>query len=108
MRRGKDADEGVISLLVGEMAGRPEGGAKDRNATDLHPKERRIRWAAQTESRPMPDTANHEARIAELEKLVHELQAQLEALQKQAGISAKPAEKPLRSRGMLGSPTSSR
>ncbi|AWC23260.1 hypothetical protein CO731_02729 [Aminobacter sp. MSH1] len=28
------ADDGVISLLVGEMAGRPEGGAKDRDVGD--------------------------------------------------------------------------
>jgi hypothetical protein len=56
----------------------------------------------------MTDTASHEARIAELERLVRELQLQLEALQKQTGITAKPAEKPLRSRGMLGSPSSSR
>lgn len=56
----------------------------------------------------MTDTASHEARIAELERLVRELQQQLEALQKQTGITAKPAEKPLRSRGMLGSPSSSR
>jgi hypothetical protein len=28
------ADEGMISLLVGEMAGRPEGGAKDHDAED--------------------------------------------------------------------------
>ena len=56
----------------------------------------------------MTDTASHEARIAELERLVGELQRQLEALQKQTGIPAKPAEKPLRSRGMLGSPSSSR
>ncbi|AWC25574.1 hypothetical protein CO731_05072 [Aminobacter sp. MSH1] len=52
----------------------------------------------------MTDTASHEARIANLEKLVRELQAQLEIVQKQVGITAKPAEKPLRSRGMLGSP----
>ncbi len=56
----------------------------------------------------MSDTSSHESRIAELEKLVRDLQAQLEALQQQAGINAKPAEKPLRSRGMLGSPSSSR
>ena len=55
----------------------------------------------------MTDTASHEARIAELEKLVRELQAQLEALQQQVTPTAKPAEKPLRSRGMLGSPSSS-
>lgn len=55
----------------------------------------------------MTDTASHEARITELEKLVRELQAQIEALNKQAGITPKPAEKPLRSRGMLGSPSSS-
>ncbi|WP_269931051.1 hypothetical protein [Aminobacter sp. HY435] len=55
----------------------------------------------------MTDTASHEARIATLEKLVRELQAQIEQLQKQAGITAKPAEKPLRSRGMFGSPSSS-
>lgn len=54
----------------------------------------------------MTDTATHEARIATLEKLVHELQAQVEQLRKQAGIAAKPAEKPLRSRGMFGSPQS--
>ncbi len=54
----------------------------------------------------MTDTASHEARITELENLVRELQAQIEALNKQAGIAAKPAEKPLRSRGMLGSPKS--
>ncbi|MBE1205541.1 hypothetical protein [Aminobacter carboxidus] len=59
-------------------------------------------------SPPMSDTSSHESRIAELEKLVHDLQAQLEVLQKQAGITAKPVEKPLRSRGMLGSPSSSR
>lgn len=52
----------------------------------------------------MTDIASHEARIAELEKLVRELQAQLEAVQKQMGITAKPAEKQLRSRGMLGNP----
>lgn len=56
----------------------------------------------------MTDTASHEDRIATLEKLVRELQAQIEQLQKQAGIAAKPAEKPLRSRGMFGSPSSSR
>ena len=56
----------------------------------------------------MTDTTSHEARISELEKLVRDLQAQLEALQKQMGISAKPADKPLRSRGMLGSPGSNR
>lgn len=52
----------------------------------------------------MTDTASHEARIADLEKLVRELQAAIEQLQKQAGITAKPPEKPLRSRGMLGNP----
>lgn len=56
----------------------------------------------------MTDTANHEARIADLEKLVRELQASIEQLQKQAGITAKPAAKPLRSRGMFGSPSNSR
>lgn len=56
----------------------------------------------------MTDTASHETRITELEKLVCELQAQLEAVQKQMGITAKPAAKPLRSRGMFGSPGSSR
>lgn len=56
----------------------------------------------------MTDTANHETRIADLEKLVRELQASIEQLQKQTGIAAKPTEKPLRSRGMLGSPSSSR
>ncbi|GAA4129022.1 hypothetical protein ACFFTN_22495 [Aminobacter aganoensis] len=55
----------------------------------------------------MIDTASHEARIAELEKLVRDLQAQLEAVQKHVGITARPVEKPLRSRGMLGSPSSS-
>jgi hypothetical protein len=43
-----------------------------------------------------------EARIAALEKLVGELQQSI--LQSQAGTTAKPAEKPLRSRGMLGRP----
>jgi len=56
----------------------------------------------------MTDTASHETRISELEKLVRDLQAQLEALQQQVAPAAKPAEKPLRSRGMLGSPSSSR
>ncbi|PWK64134.1 hypothetical protein [Aminobacter sp. AP02] len=56
----------------------------------------------------MTDTASHEARITELEKLVRELQAQIEQLQKQAGITEKSTEKPLRSRGMFGSPSSSR
>lgn len=56
----------------------------------------------------MTDTASHEARITELEKLVRELRAQIEALNKHAGITAKSAEKPLRSRGMFGSPSSSR
>lgn len=56
----------------------------------------------------MTDTASHEARIATLENLVRDLQAQLEALQRQVAPAAKPAEKPLRSRGMLGSPSSSR
>ncbi|MBT1155840.1 hypothetical protein J1C56_09575 [Aminobacter anthyllidis] len=56
----------------------------------------------------MPDTSSHESRIAELERLVRDLQAQLEALQQQVTPTAKPAEKPLRSRGMLGSPSSSR
>ncbi len=56
----------------------------------------------------MTDTTSHEARITELEKLVRNLQAQLEALQQQVVPAAKPAEKPLRSRGMLGSPSSSR
>ncbi|QOF73260.1 hypothetical protein N7E70_026420 [Aminobacter sp. NyZ550] len=56
----------------------------------------------------MTDTASHEARITELEKLVRDLQAQLAALQHQVAPTAKPAEKPLRSRGMLGSPSSSR
>ena len=56
----------------------------------------------------MTETTSHEARISELEKLVHDLQAQLEALQQQVSPTAKPAEKPLRSRGMLGSPSSSR
>lgn len=52
----------------------------------------------------MTDTASHEARITELEKLVRDLQAQIEQLKRHAGITAKPTEKPLRSRGMLGSP----
>ncbi len=52
----------------------------------------------------MTDTASHEARITELEKLVRDLQAQVEALRQQVAPTAKPAEKPLRSRGMLGSP----
>lgn len=52
----------------------------------------------------MTDTASHEARITELEKLVRNLQAQLEALQQQVAPTAKPADKPLRSRGMLGNP----
>lgn len=56
----------------------------------------------------MTDTASHEARISELEKLVRDLQVQLAALQQQVTPTAKPAEKPLRSRGMLGSPSSSR
>ena len=56
----------------------------------------------------MTDTTSHEARISELEKLVRDLQAQLTALQQQITPAAKPAEKPLRSRGMLGSPSSSR
>lgn len=56
----------------------------------------------------MTDTASHEARISELEKLVRDLQPQLEALQQQVSPTAKPAEKQLRSRGMLGSPSSSR
>ncbi|MCX8570402.1 MULTISPECIES: hypothetical protein [Hyphomicrobiales] len=56
----------------------------------------------------MTDAISHEARISELEKLVRDLQAQLEALQQQVSPTAKPAEKPLRSRGMLGSPSSSR
>lgn len=56
----------------------------------------------------MTDTPSHETRITELEQLVRELQAQVVALQKQAGIAAKPEEKPLRSRGMFGSPSSSR
>jgi len=47
----------------------------------------------------MTDAISHEARISELEKLVRDLQAQLEALQQQVS---------LRSRGMLGSPSSSR
>ncbi|MCA0277121.1 MAG: hypothetical protein LCH86_14055 [Proteobacteria bacterium] len=56
----------------------------------------------------MTDAISHEARISELEKLVRDLQAQLEALQQQVSPTAKTAEKPLRSRGMLGSPSSSR
>lgn len=56
----------------------------------------------------MTETANHEARIASLEKLVGELQEAVAQLQKQAGLATKPAVKPLRSRGMLGSPSSSR
>ena len=56
----------------------------------------------------MTDTTSHEARISELEKLVRDLQAQLTALQQQITPAAKTAEKPLRSRGMLGSPSSSR
>lgn len=56
----------------------------------------------------MTEAISHEARISELEKLVRDLQAQLEALQQQVSPTAKPAEKPLRSRGMLGSPSSSR
>ncbi len=51
----------------------------------------------------MTDTASHETRIAALEKLVRELRAQLEALP-QVAPTTKPAEKPLRSRGMLSSP----
>ncbi len=56
----------------------------------------------------MTEAISHEARISELEKLVRDLQAQLEALQQQVSPTAKPAAKPLRSRGMLGSPSSSR
>ncbi|PSJ60299.1 hypothetical protein [Pseudaminobacter soli (ex Li et al. 2025)] len=43
-----------------------------------------------------------EARVAALEKLVRELQQSI--LQSQAGTTAKPAERPLRSRGMMDRP----
>jgi len=32
---GWGVDDGVISLLVGEMAGRPEGGGTERSSRDL-------------------------------------------------------------------------
>jgi uncharacterized coiled-coil protein SlyX len=47
-----------------------------------------------------------EARVAALEKLVGELQQSV--LQPQAGTIAKPAEKPLRSRGMMDRPQTGR
>lgn len=50
--------------------------------------------------------ATLEARVATLEDLVAELQKII--VQMQAGTAAKPAEKPLRSRGMMDRPRTSR
>lgn len=50
------------------------------------------------------EAAALEPRVAELEKRVAELQEIVAQLQKQLGTAAKPAEKPLRSRGMMGRP----
>ncbi|MEP9370616.1 hypothetical protein [Mesorhizobium sp. KR1-2] len=47
-----------------------------------------------------------EARVATLEKLVEELQQTI--AQMQAGTTTKPAEKPLRSRGMMDRPRTGR
>jgi TolA-binding protein len=91
---------GIISALIASGSCPPATGWTSSGSN----KAARPHVKTSDDSSEQHEAAALEPRVAQLERRVAELQEIIVQLQKQLGTTAKPAENPLRSRGMMDRP----